>query len=303
VKTNGFYLSTPNLQLIVSFFVVFLYIFAKHVDKTGVFSKYLFGDEFMKKKVTVAVAIIAVIVSVTIGFSISANSHTGNQLKSALSEKYGWEKNDIKIVSYQKGYWDYNIGFMDDSIYFNIINPKWEIKYKDRVFNAEYFHFHFADDYQLEDIFQWCTDYLQENVDPEIAGIEVPSDIIYHSPEYNYDYKLPWNYKKVFTKSDSKEIIEQISTNSNLLIFYKVDNLQDFGIVKTEQRKYYVPNNNFIAFSKDKDKILKESLKNYQLVLIDINRFERCQFELLSGSNISCISFIGNNELSYIKGD
>lgn len=254
-----------------------------------------------KRRVMIVITIICMIISCLCIVKTINVSKTKN-ITAYLSDKYDWVENDIEILDYQKGYWDYNIGFMDDSIYFNYINPKWEIKYKDRVFNAEYYHFHFADDYQLEDVFQWCTEYLQENVDKEIVGVEVCSDIIYQSPENDYDYKLPWNNKKVFTKSDSKEIIEYISTNSRLLLFYKVDDLKNYGTVMYEQREYYIPNNNFMTFSNNKDVLLKESLKNYQLVLTDTKRFERCDFELLTGRNIICISLVENNELGYIKG-
>ena len=233
-----------------------------------------------KRIMTIVITIICLIIAFV--FTVKAiNISKENNITSYLCEKYKWEEKDIEILNYQKGYWDYNIGFMDDSIYFNYINPKWEIKYKDRVFNTEYYHFHFADDYQLEDIFQWCTEYLQENVDPEIVGIEVCSDIIYHSSENRFDYDLPWDTKKVFSKKDAKElltILSEVPSKKWLSIFYKVDNLLSYGQnIQSEHQHELYGNEKYNKFCKGKSKVFKSYYDNcdIKIALIDNVEFER----------------------------
>ena len=182
------------------------------------------------------------------------NSVIGNSgPQKYLSKKYNIDINDINIIEYQKNHFESDIGFLflDASNKVWYVNRKWICEYNGRTFTAEYYLFRFMDDYQLEDIFKWCTEYLQKNYDKKIVGVEVYSDIIYHSPRYNFDYKLPWNSSKVFTENDSEKILETLSNIPNnfqdksLTVFYKTDDLYKYanadsrGLLCLEKESYF----------------------------------------------------------------
>ena len=132
-----------------------------------------------KKKIFLAIGIVLAVLIAIIG---CYKIYPSVELKSVLCEKYGWEKDEIKVLKHKNAHYEHDFGFFGlDGASPPIwrINEKWVCEYNDREFNVEYTENHFADDYQLEDIFNWCTEWLQENVDPEIEGVEIFSD----SPE------------------------------------------------------------------------------------------------------------------------
>ena len=204
---------------------------------------------------------------------LAINEVVGNYgLKHYLSKKYEWETEKISIIEYQKSHFDTDFGPLgldaSNSIWYR--DRKWICEYNGRQFHVEYYLFRFMDDYQLEDIFKWCTEYLQENYDREVVGVEVYSDIIYHSPDYKFDYSLPWNSNKVFKKDDAKELMQIQMETGTLNLFYKVNSLFDFGDKKPVK---YFPNNNYKLY-RDKKKELLRNYKNTNIILVETDGFE-----------------------------
>ncbi|MBQ7741236.1 MAG: hypothetical protein IJT65_08405 [Eubacterium sp.] len=183
----------------------------------------------MSKKKTAIVIVSSLILLIVLGVSLN-NYRIENGATKYLAKKYNWEISDIKEIEYKKGYFDVSLFPLD--FYINKYNPKWIYEYKGRTFNVEYTNGAFADNYQLDDIFKWCTEFLQENVDKDIIGVEISSEIIYHTSEYPYEYILPWNQNKVFSKKDAKNILciqKKNVSPKRLELFYKVDNINTYG--------------------------------------------------------------------------
>ena len=265
----------------------------------------------MKKKNKVLIIVIAILLLVA--GVILHNYSVENGAARYLSKKYGWEISEIEMIEYKKGYIDYSLFPLD--FYFIKYNPKWIYKYNDREFNVEYTNFHFADDYQLEDIFKWCTEYLQKKVDEEIAGIEISSDIIYHSSEKNYSYILPWHKKTPLNKNDSKTILDIIANNDILKVYYRTESISEYGdktwysyVNKYNEISgyyYYKPNKKFEKHFIKKEKIIKNKFPNSKLNVLlydagDFVRLPKPTLEYKYDSVISLEILLKNNTLNYI---
>lgn len=174
-----------------------------------------------------------------------------------LANKYSWNYFSIKTEEFTVPLTTYIFDLEGGSGWYSA-NPRGIFKYNDREFYVECMKYdkiekefgtpkyqrrtklYFADDYQLPDIFEWCTEYLQENVSNDIVGVEMYSDIIYHSSECNFDYELPWSPKNVFTKEDARTILELQQKIHGLIPFYQIDDLSLYG--KKVAGIWYSPN-------------------------------------------------------------
>ncbi len=259
----------------------------------------------MKKKRIIFITL-GVIIALTIGhFALSKPIYTLGA-KIYLANKYSWNIKDIETVKYQRDYFDSDFGFMflDSSNSISYNHKKWIFRYKKRDFNVERYHLHYADDYQLEDIFKWCTEYLQENVDKDITGVEVYSDIIYHSSEYSFDYKLPWNYRKIFTKEDAEKLLLVQKTASRLNVFYYKSDFTDYGKKDGNgyNHKKYLPNDNYFRFKNIKtNKLYSYNYINCNIVIISRNTFSREHYSSFIGRcRQTKITFSQKAETNYI---
>ena len=228
----------------------------------------------MKKKRIIFITL-GVIIVLTIGhFALSKPIYTLGA-KIYLANKYSWNIKDIETVKYQRDYFDSDFGFMflDSSNSISYNHKKWIFRYKKRDFNVERYHLHYADDYQLEDIFKWCTEYLQENVDKDITGVEIDSNIIFRSPDNDYKYNLPWNSKRVFIKNDAKKLLDIQYNLNDFVVFYHPNDLYKYISVETD--KYNINSNeNYYSFKKEKQALLN-GFANSNIVIISRTDFER----------------------------
>ena len=101
------------------------------------------------------------------------------------------------------------------------MKPKWvdfsfEYKYNDRLFFVNRDKGRFYDDYQLEDIENWSTEWLQKNLDKRIVGIPLDS---YELIRFQKSYK-----NNVLTKNEIKTFLyDYFSGNlgiNNFALFY-----------------------------------------------------------------------------------
>ena len=81
-----------------------------------------------------------------------------------------------------------------------------EFEYNGRKFFVNRNDGKFYDDYQLEDIENWCTEWLQKNIDENIVGIELIIDNY-----FNYIANCDKSNNYVLTKSDTKEFLDNYS--------------------------------------------------------------------------------------------
>lgn len=90
-----------------------------------------------------------------------------------LCQKYDAKPSEIELVDYKhaKPYWNHDpiiseIHWSDFSF---------EFEYNDKKFFVNRDEGKFYDDYQLEDIEKWCTEWLKENIDEKLIGINIDS--------------------------------------------------------------------------------------------------------------------------------
>lgn len=120
------------------------------------------------------------------------------QAKIYLSLKYKESPTKFELIDHNQSYVrseEYEVFFM---------KPKWvdfsfEYKYNDRLFFVNRDKGRFYDDYQLEDIEKWCTEWLKENVDERIIGIDLDSGHI-------RKYQKVFNNKKLY-KNITKDFL------------------------------------------------------------------------------------------------
>ena len=112
-----------------------------------------------------------------------------------LCQKYDAKPSEIELVDYKhaKPYWNH------DPIISEIhwTDFSFEFEYNNKKFFVNRDEGKFYDDYQLEDIEKWCTQWLKENIDERIVGLEIDSNII----------------KKLIKSNESKEIKATIIDN------------------------------------------------------------------------------------------
>ena len=228
-------------------------------------------------------------------------------MKAHISHKYGIDENKITVLEYKPSHFDTDFGFLglDASNTINYINRKWQCEYEGRQFVVEYFNLKYMDDYQLEDIFNWCTEYLQENYDKDIVGVKVYSDIIYHSPKYDFDYALPWGPNKVFNKNDAKAILGTMSKinfqqgDAGLSVFYEAKDLDFYakfdslGWNRTENENYY-------SFKSKKEKLLSHYGK-CNIIVIDNVKFSRSDIGIVFTHNRQPIISTTDNKYVFNK--
>ncbi len=265
----------------------------------------------MTKKHKVIIAAIFSLILVLLIIAVIIFLFPGFYVKYALADKYGWKASDIEVIEHH---------FPNTDIHFDVeyssvdhYTEKWICKYKGREFNVEHFDSKYWDDYQLEDVFVWCTEYLQENIDSEIVGLDLNREIIYKNNEqtdyfdYVTDYYIPWDNKYVLKKSDSKTLLELQKNLYKLHIYYKVSNLDEFRDVGDKESDHYLPNENYHLFCKNKGEIIdRNSLtKDAFIILVDEANFTRgtiiygkkniirTDFSINSDSNNCVYSFYG----------
>lgn len=174
-----------------------------------------------------------------------------------LCKKYNAEPSEIELVDYRQAhiYWD------DYQIF--ILTPKWldfsfEYEYNDRTVIVNRFEGKFYDDYQLEDIEKWCTEWLQENVDEMIVGIEIESTDILNYINYTKisryhiiaaDEAKAFLDSFVFSDDDSKRcIIDFKKNNANDYIDEKTSNL----LITKLRMKFNMSDNIYPGFTLNK---------------------------------------------------
>lgn len=88
----------------------------------------------------------------------------------------------------------------------------------------------------------WCTEYLQDNVDSNISGIELYSDMIFHDNTYDMFSKrsryytvrssksLSYSDNKLWKQEDISEFLNyQFDNYKHLGVFYKTDNISKYS--------------------------------------------------------------------------
>lgn len=194
---------------------------------------------FKKIKKYVCIALIFAIFSAA-SIILYSNSLTRNA-KEYIAYKYGVTQSEITEVEEYKAHIETEFVLLEK---FNIwvVPAKWVFNLDGKNFNVEYFQKHYVDDFQLEDLEIWCTEYLQDNVDSNISGIELYSDMIFHDNTYDMFSKrsryytvrssksLSYSDNKLWKQEDISEFLNyQFDNYKHLGVFYKTDNISKYN--------------------------------------------------------------------------
>ena len=118
-----------------------------------------------------------------------------------LCDKYDAEKDEFELVDYKHS----RLVIEDYQEIFDVLqwcDFSFEFKYKDKSFFVNRYKGKFYDDYQIDDIEIWCTEWLQENVDENIVGVSFDSMSIADCLR-----RTNMTNKHVFTKNDAEIFI------------------------------------------------------------------------------------------------
>ena len=174
-----------------------------------------------KAKTKIIVAVLAVCLAVFGAYKfVDTYSHSYAESKAInyLCQKYDEDASAFEVLDYQQsGYARRDTGqIIGERVW---INFSFEVKYKEKSFFVKKYKGKYYDDYQLEDIEKWGTDWLKNNVDKRFTGFDFSSDDI-----IQYQKAQRKRNKYIIKQSDAEEIISFIANNDK----EKNDRLSNF---------------------------------------------------------------------------
>lgn len=205
-------------------------------DKEGYYRKQTIIELFKElSKTKRIIVIIALILAVYFSYAIfnATNMHfVQAKAEHYICKKYDIDKSELELVDYRHSgiYWS------DKNIFY--ITPVWadfafEYKHNDLKFNINRINGRFYDDYQLEEIEQFCTDWLKNNIDERIVGMELSSYSIIRFYQINNKSKY-----YIMTESDVQQLLESYDGTydyDTINIFIEVDKIRE-----TAEKNYSV---------------------------------------------------------------
>ena len=188
----------------------------------------------MKKRTIKKIILSVLIAVIIIGFA--AYIICLQAPKEYLSEKYNVPKSEFTAVFLSpKKHEKETALFWDECEYDYWVPTQWTIEYYDG---------YYVDDYQLDDLWKWCVDYLQKNIDPNIDGIQLYETDLYYSIKNDYGSRIHSEkqyYSKVWTEDDVELFLRQ---KAGVPVYYKVNKINEYTYeVPTGYRmndKYYL---------------------------------------------------------------
>ena len=109
-----------------------------------------------------------------------SHSYAENKVINYLCQKYDEDASAFKVLDYQQsGFgWSDNGHIISERVW---IDFTFEVRYNGKKFFVKKYKGKYYDDYQLEDIEKWCTDWLKNNVDERFTGVDLDTyDIIWY---------------------------------------------------------------------------------------------------------------------------
>lgn len=180
-----------------------------------------------KKTKKIIIAILIVISCFGLYKIVDATSYTFVKVKAEayLCQKYDAKPSEIELVDYKhaKPYWNHDPIISE----LHWTDFSFEFKYNDKKFFVNRDDGKFYDDYQLEDIEKWCTEWLKENIDESIVGLEIDSNII-----KNYYRNSNKDYYKIISKNDAENFMNYGFKTNIYHIYYYDENVDEKFIFK-----------------------------------------------------------------------
>ena len=226
----------------------------------------------MKKKTKITIAVLTavplLIFSIIFGSYTIAKIVMTNGAVLYLQDKYQMSEDQLDVLDYETG--RYHIVSTDWILEPFIVewhNYKWQFDYNGREFFVNRINGRYYDDYQLDDIQLWATEWLSKNVDENIIGIKFDSEIL-------FNYQIHYSNKMLFTGDNAIDLFNDPCTYdySNDFFEFGVEIYIDetYYSSMTEQENEHIlavvknklPNSKFEFLEKVKDnKIEKNKIK------------------------------------------
>ena len=207
-----------------------------------------------KAKTKIIVTVLAVCLAVFGAYKFVdtySHSYAENKAINYLCQKYDEDASAFEVLDYRQA----GIGFRDNGLIIgNIVwvNFAFEVKYNDKTFFVKKYKGEYYDDYQLEDIEKWCTDWLKNNVDERFTGFNLETDDIIW-----YLITEKRGNKYLITESNAEEILNCVPFREfnrydyDSTVFYydsskesDTDNL-DEELMKKLNDKLLLPSNSY----------------------------------------------------------
>lgn len=119
-----------------------------------------------------------------------------------LCEKYDADKSEYELIECQTA----KFYISNDAIpEIKRTNNVFKFCVDGRLFNVEYINGSYFDDYQLDDLYLWTSEYLKNNIDENILGMEISSYMIYDHEESGVRHSEDFDQNKVWNQKDIQE--------------------------------------------------------------------------------------------------
>lgn len=164
------------------------------------------------KKKKLLIVVLVLIIGVLACLSVPAVRTL--QAKYYLSQKYDAKMSEFSVKDYKGKH----LMPSEDMIFFEeyyLVGYSFEFEYNGRNFIVSKTDNGLYDDYQLEDIQEWCTDWLKNNADLNMRGLSLDTDDILNYCENNNK-----DYSYVITEADAKNFLVNYVTNGSNDMFY-----------------------------------------------------------------------------------
>ena len=123
-----------------------------------------------KKWIIIVILILLSVLCACMILNLSSYHFVKARAVNYLCDKYDADKDEFELVDYlHSGFHEEPDGEWVDFI--NWHDFSFEFKYKNKSFFVNRYNGKFYDDYQIEDIEKWCTEWLKENVDEHIDSV------------------------------------------------------------------------------------------------------------------------------------
>lgn len=152
-----------------------------------------------KNRILVVFSVVLLISAIIFGSYAVAKTVMTKGAFEYLQDKYEMTEEQLDILDYETGrYHLVSTDWIFEPFKIEWHNYKWQFEYNGREFFVNRINGRYYDDYQLDDIQLWATEWLSKNVDEKIVGIHFDSTHL-------LNYQLNYGNQSVITKQDAIE--------------------------------------------------------------------------------------------------
>ena len=152
-----------------------------------------------KNRILVVFSVVLLISAIIFGSYAVAKTVMTKGAFEYLQDKYEMTEEQLDILDYETGrYHLVSTDWIFEPFKIEWHNYKWQFEYNGREFFVNRINGRYYDDYQLDDIQLWATEWLSKNVDEHIIGINFDSSHL-------LNYQLNYGNQSVITKQDAIE--------------------------------------------------------------------------------------------------